>query len=223
MDSLRLSSVLSSMVNRALLLVAASFLAASSALAWIPLFPVKELTVRTGEQIKVPVHAAWSGLDTTFTQYHFEFISADESVAFVEGVLQNPNPDAFVTITGIGPGDTSVRVHQNPDWSWLTIHVECGTEPAVIAAKPVVTATQGQTVSLQAITPSSHTVFLWYFGRLGDDSHPITNSGAGPELRLTAAIFGANYVWVMARTSCSESMAVFRIDVAALRRRSTGH
>jgi hypothetical protein len=211
------------MVNRTLLLVAASFLAASSAFAWIPLFPVKEVTVRTGEQIKVPVHAAWSGLDTTFTQYHFEFFSTDESVAFVEGVLQNPNPDGFVTITGSGPGDTSVRVHQNPDWSWLTIHVECGTEPAVVTSRPVITAIQGQTVSLQAISPSSRAVFLWYSGRIGDDSHPITNDGAGPELRLLTNMPGTSYVWVIARSPCSESTAEFRLEVAALRRRSAGH
>src|SRR4051812_36638622 len=186
MDSPQSPSVLSSMVNRTLLLVIASCLAASSAFAWIPLFPVKEVTVRTGEQLKVPVHAAWSGLDTTFTQYHFEFFSPDESVAVVEGVLQNPNPDGFITITGIEPGDTSVRLRQNSDWSWLTIHVECGIEPPVIAAKPVITAILGQTVSLQAITSSAtHAVFLWYSGRIGDESHPIANSGAGPELRLT--------------------------------------
>jgi hypothetical protein len=212
------------MVKRTLLLVAASLLAAGSAFAWIPLFPVKEVTVRTGEQIKVPVHAAWSGLDTTFTQYHFEFISADESVAFVEGVLQNPNPGGFVTITGIGPGNTSVRVRQNSDWSWLTIHVECGTEPPVVAARPVTTATQGQTVSIQAITPlATHAVFLWYSGRIGDDFHPITNIGAGPELRLLTDTPGMTYVWVMARTLCSESTAEFRIDVAPLRRRSARH
>jgi len=69
------------MVKRAILLVAASLLAAGSAFGWIPLFPVKEVTVRTGERIKVPVHAAWSGLDTTFTRYRFEFFSPDESVA----------------------------------------------------------------------------------------------------------------------------------------------
>jgi hypothetical protein len=210
------------MVKRTLLLAAALLLIAGSALAWIPLFPVDQVTVRTGEQIKVPVHAAWSGLDTTFTQYHFEFISADESVAFVEGVLQNPNPDGFVTITGIRPGDTSVRVRKNSDWPWLTIHVECGIEPAVVAAKPVIAATQGQTVSLQAITPSSHTVFLWYSGRLGDDSHPITNGGSGPELHLTTETPGTSYVWVMARTPCSVNTAEFRLDVAALRRRSAG-
>jgi hypothetical protein len=211
------------MVNRILLLVAASFLAANNVFAWIPLFPVKEVTVRTGEQIKVPVHAAWSGLDTTFTQYHFEFFSADENVAFVEGVLQNPNPDGFVTITGIGPGDTSIRIRQSADWSWLTIHVECGIEPGVIAAKPVIAATQGHTVSLQAITAlASHAVFLWYSGRIGDDSHPITNSAAGSELRLTTETAGTRYVWVVARTPCSDSMAEFRIDVAPLRRRSAG-
>jgi hypothetical protein len=211
------------MVKRTLLLVAVSLLAASSALAWIPLFTFKEVTVRTGEQTQVPVTPAWSGLDTSFTQYHFEFVSADESVALVSGVLQNPDIHGFITITGIGPGDTSVRVRQSADWSWLTIHVECGIEQPLIATKPVITATQGQTVTLQAITPvATHAVFLWYSGKNGDDSHPITNVGAGPELRLLIDTPGTSYVWVMARTLCSVSTAEFRIDVAATRRRSAG-
>jgi len=204
--------------------VAASLLVASGALAWVPLFPVDQVTVRSGEQTKVQVRAAWSGLDVTFTQYHWVFFSADENVAIVEGTLQNPDPEGTISITGIGPGDTSVRIGRNGTWPWLSIHVVCGSEASVIAAKPVITATQGQTVSIQAITPmASRAVFLWYSGRIGDDSHPITDGGAGPELRLMAETAGTRYVWVVARTPCSDSMAEFRIDVAPLRRRSAGH
>ena len=67
-------------------------------------------------------------------RYYFQFFSADESVAFVEGVLQNPNPSGSSAITGIGLGDTSVRVGRKGDWPWLRIHVVCAMEPAVIAA-----------------------------------------------------------------------------------------
>lgn len=211
------------MVKRTLLLAAASLLIAGGALAWIPLFPVSQVTLRIGEQVQVPVTAAWSGLDPTWTQYHWEFVSADESVAFVEGVLENPHPSGTISITGIAPGDTSVRIGRNGNWPWLRIHIVCGAEPSVIAAKPVIAALQGQAVSVQAITPvAARAVFLWYSGRIGDNSHPITDGGAGPELRLMTSTAGTSYVWVVARTSCSESMAEFRIDVAPLRRRSAG-
>jgi hypothetical protein len=209
------------MVKRTLFLTAASLLVASGALAWVPVFPVSQVTIRSREQITVPVTAAWSGLDPTWTQYHWEFFSADESVAFVEGVLENPHPSGIIRITGIGPGDTSVWIGRNGNWPWLRIHVVCGPEPSVIAAKPVITVLQGQAVSIQAITPLAPTaVFLWYSGRIGDNSHPITDGGAGPELRLMTSTAGTSYVWVVARTPCSESMAEFRIDVAPLRRRS---
>lgn len=106
----------------------------------------------------------------------------------------------------------------------MRIHVVCAAEPSVIAAKPVIAALQGQAVFVQAITPvANRAVFLWYSGRIGDNSHPITDGGAGPELRLMASTAGTSYVWVVARTPCSESMAEFRIDVAPLRRRSVGH
>lgn len=178
------------------------------------------MTVPVGERVDVPVHAAWSGLDTSFNFYHWEFISADERIARVEGVLQSPASDGTISITGVEPGDTSVLLAQRGDWSWLTIHVVCGVEPPVIPAKPVIASIQGQLVSIQAITPAaSRATFQWYAGRIGDDSHPIAG---GPELRLLTETAGTTYVWVMARTSCSTSMAEVRVDVAPIRRRSAG-
>ncbi|MGH9420562.1 MAG: hypothetical protein ACRD3J_11345, partial [Thermoanaerobaculia bacterium] len=100
----------------------------------------------------------------------------------------------------------------------------CVTELGVVAAKPVSTAIQGQTIVLQAISVvPTQTVFQWYSGRIPDVSHPIANAGAGSELDFIAQTPGANYVWVMATTPCRESVAQFRIDVAQLRRRSSGH
>ncbi|HXH39478.1 MAG TPA: hypothetical protein VNN08_12685 [Thermoanaerobaculia bacterium] len=211
------------MIKRTLLLAAALLLVAGGAFAYIPIFPVSDVTVRSGEEIIVPVAAGWSGLDPTWTQYHFEFFSGDESVALVEGVLQSPDTHGTISITGVGPGDTSVRLGPNSIWPWLRIHVVCGPEPAVIAVNPAITAREGQAVSIQAITPvASRAVFLWYSGRIGDFSHPITDGGAGPQLRLKTETAGTSYVWVLARTPCSESMAEFRIDVVPLRRRSVG-
>jgi hypothetical protein len=211
-------------VKRTLLLAIASLLVAGRAFAYIPLFPLREVTVPIGERVDVPVHAAWSGLLVSFNYYHWEFISADERIARVAGILQSPATDGTVSITGVERGDTSVRLAPHDDWPFLTIHVVCGIEPAVIPAKPVITSLQGQVASIQAITPAaSRAVFQWYAGRLGDDSHPITDSGAGPELRLLTETAGTSYVWVVVRTSCSTSMAEFRIDVAPLRRRSAGH
>ncbi len=211
-------------MKRTLLLAAASLLLASGALAWVPVFPVNQVVVRSGEQSRVPVKAAWSGLDPTWTEYHWEFFSADESIAIVEGLLQSPAPDGIITVSGVEPGDTTMRLGRNGDRPWLSIHVICGSEPSVIAAKPVVVALQGQAVSLQAITPlASRTVFQWYFGRMGDTSHPIIDEGAGPELRWIAEAAGTSYVWVEASTVCSGSRTEFRIDAASPRRRSAGH
>jgi len=210
-------------MKRTFLLAVASLLLAGRALAFIPVFPLREVTVRIGERFDVPVHAGWSGLLVSWNYYHWEFISADERIARVGGVLQSPATDGTISITGVEPGDTSVRFAPHGDWPWLTIHVICGIEPPVIAAKPVITSLQGQTVSIQAITPvASRATFQWYAGRIGDDSHPITDGGAGPELRLLTETAGTTYVWVVVRTSCSASMAEFRIDVAPLRRRSAG-
>src|SRR5258706_14140817 len=126
-------------------------------------------------------------------------------------MLQNPDTDGTVSIPGIGVGDSSVRVGRNATWPWLSIHVVSGTEPLVIAARPVITAFQGQTVSIQAITPmAARAAFLWYSGRIGDHSHPITDAGTRPELRLKAETAGTSYVWVVVRTSCSASVAEFR-------------
>lgn len=224
MDGRPSPSVLKSMLKRIVPLAATSLLIARGALAWVPVFPVNQVVVRSGEQSRVPVKAAWSGLDPTWTEYHWEFFSADQNIAIVEGLLQSPASDGIITVTGVEPGDTTMRVGRNGDWPWLKIHVECGAEPSVTAVKPVVAVLPGQAVSLQAITPlASRTVFQWYAGRIGDTSRPIMDSGAGPELRWIAEAAGTSYVWVEARTVCSGSRAEFRIDAASPRRRSTGH
>jgi len=191
---------------------AASLLVAGSALAWIPGFNVKEVTVRTGEQTRISVTAHWSGLDPLWTDYHFEFFSADESVAFVEGLVENPNPHGFLSITGIGPGDTFVRIGRNGDWPWLRIHVVCGMEPSVIAAKPVISAVQGQMVSIQAITAQpSHAVFLWYSGRTGDHSHPITEGGLGPDPVSRRALLAHIATYTLAFLPAPEPLAALRV------------
>jgi len=211
------------MVRRTLLLAAAVLSFAASAVAWVPLFPVREVNIRTGEQIFVAVHAAWSGLDVTFTAYNWDFFSNDEEVALVQGHLQNPNPDGTISITGTGPGDTYVKIGRDGTYPWLRIHVDCMSEPGVIVARPVITAVQGQAVALQAIFPAPTVAsFQWFSGRLGDSSHPITDA-AGSELSLIAQTAGPNYVWVSVSSRCSTSIAEFRIDVAPLRRRSSGH
>lgn len=171
----------------------------------------------------VPVQAFFSGLDVTFVEYHWDFYSNDEGVALVEGHLENPNRQGTISIVGTGPGDTYVQIGRGGNFSWLRIHVDCMREPGVIAARPVIAALQGQAVDLQAIFVSpTVTTFQWFAGRLGDSSHPITE-GAGPELSLIAQTPGTNYVWVAAQSRCSASIAEFRVDVAPLRRRSSGH
>ena len=118
------------MLKRTLLLTAASLLIAGGALAWVPVFPVNQVVVRSGEQSRVPVKAVRSGLDPTWTEYHWEFFSADENIAIADGLLQAPDPDGIIIVTGVEPGDTSVRIGRDGDWPWLNIHVVCGAEPS---------------------------------------------------------------------------------------------
>jgi hypothetical protein len=91
-------------VKRTLLLAVASLFVAGRALAFVPLFPLREVTVPIGERVTVPVHAAWSGLLVSWNYYHWEFISADERIAEVAGVLQSPATDGTISITGVEPG-----------------------------------------------------------------------------------------------------------------------
>jgi hypothetical protein len=116
-----------------------------------------------------------------------------------------------------------VKVARDGDWPYVRIHVDCAPEAWVIAVRPFIVATQGQEVTLQAISATpANTVFQWFAGRLGDVSHPITEDGAGPELSLITRTPGTNYMWVVAHTPCTDSTAEFRIDVAPIRRRSSG-
>lgn len=212
------------MVKRTLFFAAVVLLVAGSALAYVPRFPVNQVSVKTGETISVPVQAVFSGLDVTFNTWNWVFYSADENVAIVEGSLQNPVSQGFVSITGVGPGDTYVQIGRNGNWPWLRIHVDCSREPGVLAARPVIAATQGQTVALQAISQApTRTVFQWYAGRVADVSHPMTDGGAGSELSFAVQSPGTSYVWVVARTLCTESIAEFRLDVTPVRRRSARH
>jgi hypothetical protein len=213
-----------SVIERPLLLAAAALFITVNASAYIPRFQVSDVYISPGQRIEVPVQAVVSGLDPGFNVWHWDFYSADENVAFVEGFLYNPDRQGTVSITGKEPGDTYVMAGRNGDWPFLRIHVDCATEPGVIAAKPVSMAIQGQTVVLQAISVvPAQTVFQWYSGRIPVISHPIANAGAGPELDFTAQTPGSNYVWVKATTPCRESVAEFLIDVAQLRRRSSAH
>lgn len=206
-------------MKRTGLLTAFSFLVAASLLAGhIPYFATNRVVLGTGESVNVPFYAAFSGLDPTEFPFHWEFSSADEDVAVVKGGLESPAKQGFVTITGEGPGVTYVQLGTDP-WQWVHIEVICGKDVPVIAATPVL---QGQTVSLRAIATELNTTFIWYSGRVGDNFRPLIDGGSGPELRWTPATVGTSYVWVVARTPCSDSMTEFRIDVAPLRRRSAG-
>jgi len=101
MDDRRSPSLLKSMVKRTLLLAAASLLIAGGALAWVPFFLSIRWLSGVANRAGCPVKAVRSGLDPTWTQYRWEFFSADESIAIVEGLLQSPAPDGTIIVTGI--------------------------------------------------------------------------------------------------------------------------
>jgi hypothetical protein len=131
-------------------------------------------------------------------------------------VLTNPNR-RFIPVTGVAPG-TAILTIRNEEYMSTTIDIFCGHEDPIHAAEPRVVGNIGRPVTLEAVTPIAHrTTFAWYRGRQGDPSSPI--SASGPELSYTPSA-GTQYVWVLATTPCSSSMAEFRVDGHPARRRT---
>jgi hypothetical protein len=128
--------------------------------------------------------------------------------------------DNFMVITGISPGDTFIP--KETGGYYLKIHVVCGSELPVLAEQPVIAARAGELVQLRAVSEiAPRTTFLWYAGRVGDTSQLLAIGGT--ELTLRASTAAKQYVWVLATTTCTSSMAEFEIDVPPARGRAVRH
>jgi hypothetical protein len=128
--------------------------------------------------------------------------------------------DNSMVITGISPGDTFIP--KETSGYYLKIHVVCGSELPVLAEQPVIAARAGELVQLRAVSEiAQRTTFLWYAGRAGDTSQLLAIGGT--ELTLRASTAAKQYVWVLATTTCTSSMAEFEIDVPPARNRAVRH
>lgn len=125
-----------------------------------------------------------------------------------------------MVITGISPGDTGVP--KPSGGYYLTIHVVCGNELPVLAEQPVIAARAGEAVQLRVVSEiAQRTTFQWYAGRIGDTSKLLAIGGT--ELGFTASTLPKQYVWVLASTPCTSSMAEFEINVPPARGRAVRH
>jgi hypothetical protein len=203
-------------VKRALVLVALLALATSaSAGGWTPVVEPESVRLEIGETRTVTIWGRWSGwMIVPWTNWTFD--TTDRNIATADGLMTSSQPHQ-VSITGVAPGKVYLKVSDFTP-TYATIDVACGVEDPIHAADPLVVATVGRPVTLKAITPIAHrTSFTWYLGRMSDQSSPLNASGS--ELSFTP-IAGTQYVWVVARTVCSFSLAEFRVEGRSARQRT---
>ncbi|MGH7485138.1 MAG: hypothetical protein ACREMY_05955, partial [bacterium] len=103
------------MIKRPLFLAAVTLFATANAFAYIPRFQVSDVYISPDQRVEVPVQAVFSGLDPTFNSWHWDFYSADENVALVDGSLYSPDRQGTVSIIGKESGDTYVKLGRNGD------------------------------------------------------------------------------------------------------------
>lgn len=203
------------MIHRTLLF--AMLLVASSAQAsWWPVLSNDYITLETGQQTTVTVRAQWSGLvDYGWSPWHFR--STNETVAFVEGSLEQLGTTGTVTIIAKKPGTAKIYTTSGGG-PYATIVVTEDKTPMSIAATP---ATAGRPVTLTAFNPPPMSTSWWYFGHLSDFSKPI---GLGNEVTFTPNAAGVIHVWVYAVAPNGVTMMELAVEVKpAARSRAVRH
>ena len=181
---------------------------------WWPVFSNTAVNVPVGETETVWVTVHISGFSVP--EVRWDYSSSDPAVATAE-VFEQTYPRR-IDITGVAPGEASLRLGDGT-WQFVGITVTCASEPAVQAGTPVAHVHIGDAVDLVAVSPIAHrSVFTWYEGRTGDDTHPLSATGSVWTFAPTQR--GTQYVWVRATTPCSMSSAEFRIDADIPKRRA---
>jgi hypothetical protein len=205
-------------MKRALALVALVLLASNASAAWWPQMFPRYMRFQVGQTQEVEVWGTWSGImawpwsDWVIYSTNRNIVSAPPTV------MTSPSQRIFVRVTGVAPGTATLMIRNYDKYPTTTIDIFCGDEDPIHAAEPRIAATIGKPVTLEAVTPIAHrTTFAWYRGRQGDQSSPL--SASGPEISY-APVAGTQYVWVLATTPCSSSMAEFRVDGHPSKRRS---
>ena len=203
-------------MKRALTLAALFLVSGTAAAAWWPDVSPRILRVEVGQTRNVHVIARFSGMSPVpWRDWTIETTNAE--VAAGRGIMKSSR-SFDVPITGITPGKTFVRVTPGSDHPWAAIEVVCGKEDPIRPAEAQVAGTIGKPVTLEAVTPIAHrTTFVWYRGRVGDQSSPLPVSG--PQIELIPQSTSET-VWVLATTPCSTSSAEFLVTAHPSKRRS---
>lgn len=204
-------------MKRVLVLVALVLLASNASAVWSPQMFPRYMRFRVGETREVEVWGTWSGF-SPWPWSDWAIYSTKPNIVSAPEIVMTTPSRLFVPVTGVAPGTATLMIRNYDRYPITTIDIFCGDEDPIRAAEPRVTATIGKPVTLEAVTPIAHrTTFAWYRGRQGDQSSPL--SALGPEISY-APVAGTQYVWVLATTPCSSSMAEFRVDGHPSKRRA---
>lgn len=216
LDARRARRVSVNMIRRALVLAASFVFATAASAAWYPSIDPTYVRVEVGQTKTATVRAIWTGI-WVIPWTPWVFVSSNPSVAQVAGRMDNSLPGTMY-ITGVKPGNALATIDGWTSFYSVDIDVVCGREDPIQAALPQQHTLINVPVALRALTPiANRTSFTWYHGHIGDLSHPI--NGSGFEIPYVTNDVGAHYAWVLATTPCSQSMAEFRIDAHAPKRR----
>jgi hypothetical protein len=185
--------------------------------SWWPRWSAESIELVVGQTGVVQVQAHWSGLVDYGNGIHWTFRSDTPAVAGA-WVRVEDEQVYDVPIIALSPGYAVIREQTTSgaliDPSWVTIHVICGDEQPIRAAATELRGRIREPLALGVLSEiAARTQFTWYLGRKGDITHRLPDTG--PRIAFTPSAYGTQYVWVSARTTCSESTAEFRIDVPA--------
>lgn len=201
------------------LLTGATLTARAQSLHYMRVYP-ELIRIHVGEVVRPQANAIFGGFSSGY-KWKFQFGSGNESIAGIVGDMEWPQRSADLIVVGRKPGVTYVL---SPEIGYgvfplATIEVTCAAEAPVTPAAATLRTEPHRPVTLQLTGPSlPGQTFSWYLGRIGDTSRPL--AGAGPELPFAPEDFGTYYVWVLSKSTCSTSMAEFRVDAPLPRRRS---
>lgn len=175
--------------------------------------------VQVGESTVLSVTIWPGGLSSGFP-YSMQFSSDNPLVADIHGfasgssyVHADPIPDnGKIFVTGLAPGVAHVTA-SGFSQTIATVTVEAKELP-VIVSPAALTILSGQTATLTALVPNAtgSVVFLWYLGRMNDQSHVLQIS-SDPILRLTPSNIPTTYVWVRGMSAHGDTSAEVKISV----------
>lgn len=175
--------------------------------------------VHVGERVVATAIGHFGGFSTGF-HWKMPFESTNFAIATATGAMDWPDTSADIYVTGRAPGIAYIVSSYigYGEFPLASIEVTCAEEAPITPAAAQLKTEPHRAVTLRLTGPPlPGQSFQWFRGRAGDTSHPLP--GADAQLAFAPEDFGTVYVWALSRSTCSTSMAEFRIDAPAPRRR----